>query len=153
MKKNPIFVCSVIMAILAPIGANGAEFASAREAEAMVAKAVAAIKASRQATYDEITAKNPKWIDRDLYPVVYSISGKVLAHGQNQKQVGREMIDAKDSDGREFVRERVDLARTKGKFWHDYRFTDPVSKRPLPKQAYCEILENTVVCAGIYKRN
>ncbi|MBV6409677.1 MAG: cache domain-containing protein [Burkholderiales bacterium] len=132
--------------------AVAADFATPKEAEAMVAKAVAAIKANKQKTYEEITAKDPKWVDRDLYPVVYGLDGKVLAHGQNAKQVGKELIDMKDPDGKLFVKERVELARSKGKFWQDYKFTDPVTKKVLPKQMYCERLDETAVCAGVYKR-
>ncbi len=40
--------------------AVAADFAAPKEAEAMVAKAVAAIKANKQKTYEEITAKDPK---------------------------------------------------------------------------------------------
>ncbi len=134
------------------LSANAAEYATAKEAEAMVGKAIAAIKADKQKTYDEITAKDPKWIDGDLYPVVYGLDGKVLAHGQNSKQVGKELIDLKDADGKAFVKERVDLANSKGKFWQDYKFTDPVTKKVLPKSMYCEKLDSSVVCAGIYKR-
>ena len=76
----------------------------------------------------------------------------MLAHGQNAKQVGKELIDMKDPDGKLFVKERVELARSKGKFWQDYKFTDPVTKKVLPKQMYCERLDETAVCAGVYKR-
>lgn len=128
------------------------EFASAKEAEAMVAKAVAAIKAAKQKTYDEITGKDPKWIDRDLYPTVYDLSGKVLAHGANAKMVGKDLIELMDADGKPFVKERVELTKSKGKFWQDYKFTDPLTKKIMPKQMYCERLDDTAVCAGIYKR-
>jgi len=84
--------------------------------------------------------------------VVYDLNGKVLAHGQNEKQVGKELIGMKDADGKEFVKERVDLAKSKGKFWQDYKFTDPVTKKILPKSMYCEKVEETAVCAGVYKR-
>lgn len=150
MKTVP-FLC---VAWLAAFGSAHAadEFASAKEAESMVGKAVAALKSNRAATLSEITAKAPKWIDRDLYPVVYDTTGKVLAHGQNDKMVGKDLIDFKDPDGKLFVRERVDLAKSKGKFWQDYKFTDPVSKKVLPKQAYCERSGEDIVCAGVYKR-
>ena len=36
-------------------------------------------------------------------------------------------------------------------FWQDYKFVNPVSKKVEPKQMYCEKLDNTAVCAGIYK--
>ena len=138
------------------LGASGvlhaADFASPKEAEAMVAKAIAAIKANKQKTFDEITAKDSRWVDRDLYPTVYGMDGKVLAHGQNAKMVGKDLIELKDADGKAFVKERVDLARSKGRFWQDYKFTDPVSKKVLPKQMYCEKLDDAIVCAGVYKR-
>ncbi|MBI3376554.1 MAG: cache domain-containing protein [Betaproteobacteria bacterium] len=148
---KPIIVLAGAL-MLAGQSANAAEFATAKEAEAMVGKAVAAIKANKQATYEEITAKNAKWVDRDLYPVVYGLDGKVLAHGQNSRQVDKELIDMKDPDGKLFVKERVELARSKGRFWQDYKFTDPLTKKALPKQMYCEKLDETAVCAGIYKR-
>jgi cytochrome c len=149
LKRFSIFAGALLTMTLS---ANAAEYATAKEAEAMVGKAIAAIKADKQKTYDEITAKDPKWIDGDLYPVVYGLDGKVLAHGQNSKQVGKELIDLKDADGKAFVKERVDLANSKGKFWQDYKFTDPVTKKVLPKSMYCEKLDSSVVCAGIYKR-
>jgi signal transduction histidine kinase len=132
-----------------PVAGN---FATAKEAEVMVARAVAAIKANKQKTYEEITAKDAKWVEHDLYPVVYDLNGKVLAHGQNAKQVGKELLEMKDPDGKYFVKERVELAKAKGKFWQDYKFTDPETKKALPKRMYCEKLDDTVVCAGIYKR-
>lgn len=128
------------------------EFASPKEAEAIVAKVVKAVAADRAGTYKEITAKSKKWVDRDLYPVVYDMTGKCVAHGQNEKQVGKDLIELADADGKEFIKERVALANSKGKFWQDYKFTDPVSKKVLPKSAYCEKAGDVIVCAGIYKR-
>lgn len=144
---------AVAVASLVSSAAVAAEsYATAKEAEAMVAKAVKAVAADRAGAYKEITAKDKKWIDRDLYPVVYDMNGKCVAHGQNEKQVGKDLIDLADADGKEFVKERVALAKSKGKFWQDYKFTDPVSKKVLPKQAYCEKAGDVIVCAGIYKR-
>lgn len=151
LKKYAIANLIAISVFSVTGSAMADEFATAKQAEAMVAKAIIAIKANKQKTYDEITAKDAKWIDRDLYPVVYGLDGKVLAHGQNAKQVGKDLIEMMDADGKPFVKERVDLAKSKGKFWQDYKFTDPISKKILPKQMYCEKLDETVVCAGIYK--
>lgn len=129
------------------------EFGTAKEAEAMVAKAVARIKAvGAEKAYQEFTSKAPGFADRDLYVVVYTLEGRVVAHGQNPKMVGKDLIDLRDPDGKAFVKERVELTRTQGKFWHDYKFTDPVTKKVLPKSTYCERVESTAVCVGIYKR-
>ena len=138
--------------ISAPVFA-AEEFGSAKEAEALVGKAVAHIKAvGKDKAFADFTGKKAGWVDRDLYIAVYDMSGKVLAHGQNEKQVGKELIGMQDADGKEFVKERVELAQSKGKFWHDYKFTDPVTKKILPKQMFCTKLDDAAVCAGIYKR-
>ncbi len=52
---------------------------------------------------------------------------------------------------KEFVKERMALAKTKGTFWQDYKFTDPTTKKIAPKSMYCERLDDAVVCGGIYK--
>lgn len=142
-----------LLAAVVSVSAYAAEFGTAKEAEAMVAKAVAHIKsAGKDKAYADFTGKKAGWVDRDLYVVVYDLNGKVLSHGQNEKQVGKELIGMQDADGKEFVKERVDMAKAKGKFWHDYKFTDPVTKKILPKSMYCEKLDDTAVCSGIYKR-
>ncbi len=148
MKKF-LFAVAAASFIAMPVLADS--YATPKEAEAMVSKAAKALQANRDATLKEITAKDKKWVDRDLYPVVYDMNGKCLAHGQNAKSVGKDLIDLADADGKEFIKERVELAKSKGKFWQDYKFTDPVSKKVLPKSAYCEKVGEDIVCAGIYK--
>jgi cytochrome c len=129
-----------------------ADFASKDEAVAMVKKAVDFIKQQgADKAYTEIDTKGGQFTDRDLYVVVYGLDGKVLAHGANQKLIGKDMIEAQDVDGKYFVKERVDLAQKEPNFWQDYKFVNPESKKIEPKQMYCERLEQTAVCAGVYK--
>ena len=130
---------------------HAGEYATKDEAQAMVKKAVAFVKAEGPAkAYGEFT-KSPGFKDRDLYVVVYGLDGKVLAHGANEKLVGKDMIDAQDVDGKYFVKERTELARKQASFWQDYKFVNPVTKKVEPKQMYCEKLDETAVCAGVYK--
>ncbi|TPQ35335.1 histidine kinase [Bradyrhizobium guangdongense] len=126
--------------------------ASKDDAVAMVKKAVGFIKDQGiDKAYPEISSKSGSFHDRDLYVVVYQLDGVVLAHGSNMKFVGKNMIDAQDVDGKPFVKERVELASKHASFWQDYKFVNPVSKKVEPKEMYCEKLDNTAVCAGIYK--
>jgi cytochrome c len=142
-----------LLALPLALAAATEEYGTAKEAEAMVGKAVAHIKSAGTAkAYADFTERAAGYADRDLYVVVYDLQGRVLAHGQNPKMVGKDLIDLRDPDGKQFVKERVDLARAKGKFWHDYKFTDPVTKKVLPKSTYCERVESTAVCVGVYKR-
>jgi len=153
MKRNYGMAMAVMMgAALVSGGAWAQERASAKEAEAMVKKGMAFVKANgKDKGYAEITSKQSQFKDRDLYLVVYGLDGKVWAHGANEKMVGRVLIDLKDVDGKEFVKERVELGKAKPSFWQDYKFTNPVTKKVEPKSMYCERLDDTVLCGGIYK--
>src|SRR6185295_3797820 len=96
--------------------AAAADGAGKDDAIAMVKKATAFIKEQGpDKAYPEISNKAGRFIDRDLYVVVYQLDGKQPS------------------------------------FWQDYKFVNPVSKKVEPKQMYCEKLDNTAVCAGIYK--
>ena len=117
----------------------------------MVKKAVAAAKADSAKAYAEFTKKGGSFTDRDLYIVVYKLDGVVLAHGQNDSLVGKNLSDAKDPDGKAFVAERIELAKKGQPFWQDYKFMDPLTKKPEPKEMYCEPLNDTAVCGGVYK--
>ncbi|RZI98745.1 MAG: histidine kinase [Rubrivivax sp.] len=130
-----------------------AQNATKDDAVATVKKAVAYIKANgKDKSYAAITAKDPQFVKSDLYIVVYGMDGKCLAHGANEKQVGRDLIDLKDIDGKPFIKERVELGKSSPKgFWQDYKFTNPATKKIEPKQMYCERLDDTIVCGGIYK--
>ena len=154
MKRKRMKVAiAAVVAALAGGGAWAAENATAKEAEAMVKKGYAFIKANgKDKGFAEITNKQGQFTDRDLYLVYYQFDGKVLAHGANEKMVGRVLIDLKDVDGKEFVRERVELGKAKVSFWQDYKFTNPLTKKVEPKQMYCERLDDGVVCGGIYKK-
>lgn len=126
--------------------------ASRGDAEKMVKKAMEALKKNgKDKTFVEITAPSKTYVDRDLYVTVYDMNGVALAHGQNTKQVGKNLMELKDPDGKQFVKERVELAKAKPTFWQDYKFTDPLTKKVLPKQMYCERADDVVVCGGVYK--
>ena len=146
------FAFVAAMAALCAPGAQADDGASAAEATAMVKKGVAFIKKEgKDKAYAEISSKTSQFKDRDLYLVVYGLDGTVRAHGANEKMIGKNLIDLKDVDGKAFVKERVELATSKGTFWQDYKFTNPTNKKIEPKTAYCEKLDDTAICGGIYK--
>ncbi|MEN9631048.1 MAG: hypothetical protein RJA10_4276 [Pseudomonadota bacterium] len=126
--------------------------ATKEQAVAMVKKGIAYIKANGvDKGYAAITGKDKQFIDRDLYLVVYGLDGKCLAHGANEKQVGKDLLELTDIDGKYFVKERVSLVKSKPNgVWQDYKFTNPTNKKIEPKVMYCEKLGETAVCGGVY---
>lgn len=150
-----IHITAVAIALLASSTfASATDGATKDDAVTMVKAAVAAIKSDGpEKAYAAFDDKGGKFIDRDLYIVVYGLDGKVLAHGANPKLIGKDLIDLQDVDGKYFVKERVENAAKQASFWQDYKFVDPVTKRIEPKQMYCERLDATIVCGGVYKHD
>jgi len=145
-------IAGALCALLIVGPALASDKAGKPEAEAMVNKAVAFLKANgAEKAYGEFDNKEGQFIDRDLYIVVYDLSGKCLAHGANAKLIGKDLSDSQDIDGKYFVKERAELAKTKQSFWQDYKFANPVTKKIEPKEMYCERVDDVAVCGGVYK--
>ena len=148
------FAAVLALMIGMPAAAQDKSKGTAAEATAMVEKAIAHIKkVGRDKAFADFSSKQPPWVDRDLYVVVYDMKGKVLAHGSNEKMIGKDVIDLRDNDGKYFVKERVEMM-SKGpdaKGWQDYKFMNPVSRQIEPKQMYLRRFEDVIVGCGIYK--
>lgn len=132
--------------------ASAASNGTPAEAEAMVKRAVAYIKANgTDKAYDEFT-NGKSFKDRDLYIIVYDLNGKNLAQGANPKLVGKNLIALKDPDGKPLIKMFVDLAKEKGKGWVDnYKFLNPVTQKIENKSMYLERDGDTLVGCGVYK--
>ncbi len=146
-------VTAVVIAAGVSFPAWCGEFATKDEAVAMVNKAVAFYKKEgAEKAFAAFDKKPGDFTDRDLYVLVYSTSGKVLAHGANVKLVGKDMSEATDVDGKPYVKERMALAAKQKTFWQDYKFVNPVTKKIEPKQAYCDVEGTAIICSGVYKQ-
>lgn len=133
-------------------GACAEDRATADEAVAMVHKVIAQMKArGKDAVIADINNFSAEFKDRDLYVTVQDMNGVELAHGANKRMQGVNLIDVKDSDGKLYIRERMEIVKTKGKGWQDYNFVNPVTKAMEPKSMYFEKYENLIICSGIYK--
>jgi signal transduction histidine kinase len=152
MKKMAAFVLIMLFCLATVPAILAADKGTPAEAEAMVKKALAYIKANgKDKAFAEFSNPKGSFVDRDLYILVYDLNGKCLAHGANQKMIGLDLIDMKDPDGKAYVKERVEIAKTKGKGWQEYKFNNPVSKKIEPKMCYIEKVEDFIVGCGAYK--
>jgi hypothetical protein len=148
--KHAAAACLCATAFAAPAWA--AEQGTAAEAEAMVKRATAFIKANGpDKAYDEFT-NGKGFKDRDLYIIVYDLNGKNLAQGANPKLVGKDLMGLKDPDGKPIIKMFVDVAKEKGKGWVEgYKFLNPVTQKIEGKAMYLERVGDTLVGCGIYK--
>jgi cytochrome c len=123
------------------------------QAEAMVKKAIEFLKANgKEKAFEAFSDQKGKFVDGDLYIMVYDLTGKCVAHGANAKMIGKDLLDMKDADGKLFVKERVEMAKSAGKGWQNYKWTNPTNKAIEAKTAYIQKYEDVIVCSGAYKK-
>ncbi len=120
-------------------------------AVAMVKKAIAAIKADgAEKAYAAINAGG-QFVDGEIYVVVSDFNSVTVAHATNPKLIGKNMRETQDVDGKYFSKDMTELAQKQASFWYDYKFANPVTKKIEVKDNYCEVLDSTRVCAGVYR--
>lgn len=144
-------VLALAGALAAPLWA--ADLGTQEEAVAMVHKAVAMLNDSgKDKTIAE--ANNPKgrFVDRDLYVVIHDLHGKVLANPVLPRMVGVDLSSVKDVDGKMFIKERLDMLKSTGSGWIDFKWPNSVTKQIEKRSVYFERAGELVVACGILKR-
>lgn len=127
--------------------------ATAKEAEDIVKKAVDYIKANgKEKALKEFNDPKGSFVKGDLYVFAFDFKTVCIAHGVNQKLVGKDLTDLKDSDGKQFMKQMTELAAKNGSGWIDYNWTNPETKKIQPKSSfYMKIDNDYYIGAGIYK--
>jgi signal transduction histidine kinase len=143
-----------LIAFVSVCGAHAADAdrGTAEDAIAMVKKVIADMKKlGKDKVIQDVQSQSPRYKDRDLYVFISNMDAIALANGNNPKLAGKSLVDIKDADGKPMEKERLDIARTKGKGWQDYSWPDPITKEVKRKSVYLEKYEDMIISCGIYK--
>ncbi len=127
--------------------------ATTKEAEMMVHKAIEYVaKEGKEKALAAFNDPKGPFTYLDLYVLVQDLDGKVLAHGRNQKLVGRNDTNTKDAQGKyHFARRMLELGKGPGKGWLEYTFENPQSKKLETKVAYVERAGDLIISCGVFK--
>jgi cytochrome c len=124
------------------------------EAKAMVEAAIEhAKKVGAEQAFKDFTDKaNATWHKKDLYVFAYTMEGVNVAHGANDKLVGKNLIELKDPEGKLLIKELRDTA-AKGGGWVEYEWPHPQSKKIESKVSYAKKMANYegFVGVGVYR--
>ncbi len=123
------------------------------EAKAMTEAAVDHIKkVGPEKAYKDFTTDKAAWTKKDLYVVAFDEKGTALAHGANEKLVGKDLSALKDGNGG-LILPGLNAAAAKGGGWYDYDWPDPLTKKMMPKSTYARKLPtgDGFVGVGIYR--
>jgi len=132
--------------------ARAEERATAQDAEELVKTGITYFKKhGAEKAFKEFQNKNGPFVYKDLYLALYDLTGKCLAHGADPGRVGKDFMEAKDPDGKPFIKERIEVAKAKGKGWQDYKFRNPANAKVEQKTSYFELSGDVIFTAGAYK--
>ena len=153
MRLLAMLAFAAILGIASPAFATS-EFGSKDEAVAMVKRVQAEFKKDgAAATFKAVSDKSvPAFHDRDLYPFIYDMLGKCVAHGARPALIGKNLIDLKDQDGKFLIREMVAISKGPGNGWVDYKWPNPLTNKIEDKSSYIEKMGDYFVGVGVYKQ-
>jgi signal transduction histidine kinase len=154
MIKKAIVLAIGIMFFASVNVAMAAGKGTAAEAQALVKKAVAYMKeVGKEKALAEFNNPKGRFIYKDLYVWATAMDGTNLSHPYTPALIGKNMYNLKDADGKLFVQERIEIAKTKGKGSIEYRWVNQETKKVERKEAYFEVVPgmDLFVNCGYYK--
>jgi len=162
MKRKTVTTLLVFCGLLClfslpALAADVPQSKEAKEIVALVDKAAALTESKGKSAFPEFKKKNSDWLKGDTYIFIADMSGTLLMHPANPELETKNILDLKDANGKVFMREFIETAKTKGSGWVDYVWPKSGEKNPSKKQSYIKRAkmpngEMVLVGAGIYMK-
>jgi len=151
--RHSVVVNMVALGVWA--GAAHAQEAGTRaDAQAMVEAAIQHVKKAgpARAFKDFSDKSNARWHHKDLYVFAYNMAGVNVAHGANEKLVGKDFSEFKDPTGRPLIKLLRETAMNGGG-WVAFQWPHPQTKIIEDKVSYTRKMLNYdgFLGVGVYR--
>ncbi|HYM42512.1 MAG TPA: cache domain-containing protein [Steroidobacteraceae bacterium] len=144
---------AVLLLALTPVAGLCGDAPSKDEVVAQVKKAVAFYKANgREKALAELNNKEGQFAKGEDYVDVHDINGVCVAHPVSPGIVGLNRLEQADPNGKKFINEIVETAKSKPSGWINYMRKNPVSGKIEKKLAYWERSDDLIFKAGTYEQ-
>jgi signal transduction histidine kinase len=154
MKQVVRWLLAVSFVIAMTGAARAQDHGTEADAKQMVQEALAHIKQVGTArAFEDFNAPGEKWLKKDIYIYCINLDGTCTCHAAKTALVGKNLIDLKTADGEAFIKNMVDLAKTKGSGWVEYRWPHPQTGKMEAKRTYIAKIPgyDGFVASGAYK--
>ena len=132
------------------VAAADARFGTSAEARAMLKKVETDLKRDKAGTMEKMKGGDPAFKDRDLYPFCIGVDGKTTAHAMKER-IGEKATDLKDTKGKLFAKEMLEVAKEGKVSEVSYFFPRPGEKDASQKVSYVTKIGDQVCGVGYYK--
>jgi signal transduction histidine kinase len=134
--------------------ARAEERGTREEAKAMVDAAVEHVtRVGPEQAFKDFTDKNNRaWRSKDLYVTAFKNDGTCVAHGANERLIGKNLLELRDRNG-SFPLKEMTVAAAKGGGWVEYEWAHPQTKKIEQKTSFARKLSNFDgwVGVGVYR--
>jgi len=126
----------------------------AKQTMALVDQAASLLQSKGTEAFTEFRKKDSKWLKDDTYIFVFNMNGIELFHPIEPELEGKNIVDLKDVNGKAYVQETIETAKTQGSGWIDYMLPKPGESKPSKKSSYFKKVkvgeETFIVGSGYY---
>jgi signal transduction histidine kinase len=143
-------LCGTLLLILSGGAMADETRGTAEEAQALVARAIAAYDAEGDAAFAAMNPPSTEFRDRDLYVFVIGSDNIVLVNGQDASRIGRDLMGTVDVTGRNLGKEIIENASQEGA-WVDYVWRDPLTETNVHKTSWIVRHDGYIFGCGVYK--
>lgn len=159
MPRLPLAVpAAVLLAVVSAFPSFAASDRSAgttpttEDAKALVLKASDELgKVGLDKACGEFQVRNGPYWQGDLYVFVLDFEGVWRCYPPRPAAVGTVLLPLQDVDGKFFIRDMLDLARTGGDGWVEYQWKNPANGMIQTKISYVKRVGGFVVAAGVFR--
>ena len=155
IRARVLITCALVLVAGAAIFANAAlAEGTAADAKAMLDKTIAALKADKAKTLEEINAGTNGFLQGDIYPFCFNLSDGVnvaVASPNAKANLGKDIRLNKDATGDAYG-ERLYAAAKAGSGEVSYMFPKTgADKTPVPKVSFVAAVADLGCGVGYYK--
>lgn len=126
----------------------------AKQIVSLVEKAAALIETQGKEAFPEFRKKDSEWYKSGTYIFVNNMKGASVVNPPTPEIEGKNILDMKDANGKAFIREMIEVLKTKKSGWTEYMWPKPGKTEPSKKLSYIKKVElgeeMLIVGAGIY---
>ncbi|MFN5048087.1 cache domain-containing protein [Roseateles sp.] len=144
-----------VVSVTLSLGAQAQARGSKQEAVVLADAAANHVKqVGTDRAFKDFTHDKTKWVRKDLYVAVTDLEGKVLAHGGNERLIGKHMMAVRDATGFAFMARMIEVAKSpQAQGWVDYEWANPQTKRIEGKSSLVRLLPDgqSVMSVGYYR--
>jgi len=152
MKK---WIVAISVMLFAVTQCFAQEQTKQQKAEALVKKAAAYIKEKgKDVALKEFNDPKGKFVDGEFYIFAYTMKNICLALPSKPAQVGKDLTDITDADGKPFFLDFHKVLDSKaGSGWVDYKWNNPITKKIQDKSSYLMKIDgqDLYIGCGFYK--